>query len=1620
MTICNVTQVEMIRIGKMNQMNKNTISEGRKKGRTARAIALAMGLILCVTSVNMAAFAVTEVNQSEMLGETGEAIACSDVDLGAPIPTTSEEPEMPEVAEIPAVSETSDNSSVPEISISATTDSGTESESGTGLNAESNIVLNSNLQDNTGSEVVDMSALNPADGELFDENGLLTEQVNPNANIQSAEDSADSVIEQTEQSATVDDVVVTVTADKGVFPDGWEVEARKVTLQEENEVAEAIDEVRDESKNVALSYTFDITIRDNNGNELQPDTSKGSVKVTFKMAEIANENLETEVYHVEETDEGLSAEGLIIETAEDIYSDTEADKKDVTEEAEKDIEEDEIVVETDGFSYYTVEFTYGKLQYVLEGDKRVELSVILDEVEIKENGEITKVEGSNDELFKPVCEEGIWYIEAVSAFSDEQSLEVTIGEVTYTIKVTDAITGPTVHVQTYSELVSAIGTASVTKIIVDKNINVPCETVTSTSGGKTAQININRSLVIEGANRNITIKRVAASGAIVNNLVSIFEIEGNNSTTNNIEVIIRNITIHGGSSDFTASNPPGTVDSCAGRSIIDVFKLATLTVENATIQNGIETNHVSTHRLETGAYGYGGAIRVDYHINGNMAGGTVNIKVGTIIKTCMATVANSGAIGGAIGCFNKGHLNLYGGTITNCYAQMGGALGTNGRKGVDYNTAGTISMYGGEISNCYAARGGAIAYLRGTSQTPSYIYGGKISNCHSGVNVPSGQTSEGDAISIDASWREMNEKIEVTFPKKDSNMLIIENCTGHTNNTATSKSGGNHGYSGVYLFNNDSTDNKILIADTVSVKFMLSDTEQYGELVIKKGTSAGVSFPGDPIKAGYIFAGWYKKGDSTKTKVTKDTVFSSNVTLMPMWCHNFAFSAQDNKLKATCSNSYCRLTGKSVSLTINANDMVYTGNSYSGASIDGSYAWVEENLTLPTIQYQGVDGTSYNLSTTPPKNVGTYKAIIKQGNIEAFKKFSIIRKQRSGISVSMSDYVYGTSESLPKPALSPAQADTLEVTFYYNTENSKSGSTKWENMTSVSLDADTYYMYAVIAETDVYQEYITEISEFKVQKAMHIITAPTAESNLVYNENEQLLIGGGECSSGTIMYSLDNMNYTDDYTAIKGTDSKKYTVYYKVEETDNYNAYGPKDIEVEIKKATVEITAVPTTAYSYGEKLSEHDPNGGVAKSDGKEIDGTFAWAVSDPDMVPQVSDSDSTEYGVLFTPLNVNYETVDCKTTITVTPMDAADVYAEVNIGKDSTGSREVRETLTDIKGKNLVIDKDYDKKVDKEETEKGTEYTITYSLKGNYTGTITKKKTVPKKAEDPAEPDNPEDDIEFVIEDESITELEPVVKGVTERKVKSVIESDISMPEKKAEIETQLADASSTYGSVEEVIDKLEESAPTDFSVQSNLVLEIKKIDDVSVDEEEKIKEEVAKYNSSSLIEYLDISMLVSYTIYEGDKVIIQMPNQPVHDTETILGDGKNFKSNITIDIPVSLRTGIPQGKRRTYYVARLHDDNVTILANTTDKRITFETGMFSTYALFYKDVNIPEEEEPSSSGNNAAPAQIAQPPIIMTNGYVSPKTGDSYEVYAFVGLLVVGMGLMIFAQRKRKENS
>ncbi|MBR1816486.1 MAG: InlB B-repeat-containing protein [Lachnospiraceae bacterium] len=219
----------------------------------------------------------------------------------------------------------------------------------------------------------------------------------------------------------VDGVIVLVTAPEGVFPEGSTLSVAKVNEEEQKDIDDAVDKTRDENLNVAASYTYDIKVLDADGNEIQPVDGQ-KVNVSFALEEAGNENLTADVYHITEENGELAAE--VLETSE---------------------QGSLVTAESDGFSYYTVEFTYGDLQYVMQGDSEVALIDILSFVGITKadgsvatDSDIITVSVSDESLFSATNESGEWMVTAYQAFSTDEWMKVTVDGVEYEIVVTDA------------------------------------------------------------------------------------------------------------------------------------------------------------------------------------------------------------------------------------------------------------------------------------------------------------------------------------------------------------------------------------------------------------------------------------------------------------------------------------------------------------------------------------------------------------------------------------------------------------------------------------------------------------------------------------------------------------------------------------------------------------------------------------------------------------------------------------------------------------------------------------------------------------------------------------------------------------------------------------------------------------------------------------------------------------------------------------------------------------------------------------------------------------------------------------------------------------------------------
>ncbi len=508
-----------------------------------------------------------------------------------------------------------------------------------------------------------------------------------------------------EQTRTVDGVAVTVAAEAGAFPAGATLYVAKVPVAQQREADAAVEDAREADQNVAVSYTFDIQVQDADGNELQPAEGY-AVSVSFALAEVADENLTTSVYHVtEDADGALTADKL--------------------EEVEVDAAEETVTAQTDGFSIYTVEFTYESLQYVLQGGTSAPLSDIVRAVGL--TGEVEGATVSNDALFSVSDETGEWMLASHRPFTSEEWLKVVVGGVEYEIAVTDS--GAV-------EVSYTGGTA--TAYIIDVNT----EELTGEWHYVDGNVTLAERLNIQGNVNlilcdNATLTAPKGIRLAKGNSLTIYGQAGGSGTLN----------ATANAYDFGYAGIGGDEQESGG-----AFTLYGGTVNATGSENGAG--------IGGGDSGCGGVVTV--------YGGTLN-----------ATGGEGGAgIGGGLGGSQGGNISIYGGTVTatgGAYAAgIGGGQNFSDEFGNEEfgGNGGNVYVYGGNVR----ATGGIRAAGIGGGQ---FGNGGMLSVAGSCmVTATAGEKSSRDANGVPAIGRgELSTEREDDHKQTEGSVVLSDGAT---------------------------------------------------------------------------------------------------------------------------------------------------------------------------------------------------------------------------------------------------------------------------------------------------------------------------------------------------------------------------------------------------------------------------------------------------------------------------------------------------------------------------------------------------------------------------------------------------------------------------------------------------------------------------------------------------------------------------------------------------------------------------------------------------------------------------------------------------------------------------
>lgn len=469
----------------------------------------------------------------------------------------------------------------------------------------------------------------------------------------------------------IDGVIVSVSAPAGVFPKGATYKVTKVDDASKKLGDEAVDKIDDNNRIIAKSYTYDIKVYDEKGNSIQPkDATK--VNVSFKMREVSDANLDTEIYHIneiaipEDTDKtdkkddnlnlAKSDPSVVVDEAKRIKLSAEKltllEDKDLikAEEYESNVlvnaikDEQTAVVESNSFSTYVVNFTYTTKHYTVNDGETITIDAIKNGVGL--TGTVTAASSSDEQLLQV---NGTTSVKPLQQFYNPVVLTLNINSTEYKINVI-AISSetPKSDVSSWDELQNALD---------------------SYESGRIIQL----SQDIDGKDKDtLTVSKDK-------NLDVVLDLKGHTINKNGDDKVIH---------------------------IKDGYKLTIIdTVGTGVITGGDDAE-------------YGGAIDVGFGstltlnggtISGNEAdnGGAINNN-GTIIINNAKIDGNEADDGGAI--YNNGTLIMNGGIISGNKAENGGAIYSRENAG--------FTLKDVEITNNSASdEGGAIYIDKGADST---------------------------------------------------------------------------------------------------------------------------------------------------------------------------------------------------------------------------------------------------------------------------------------------------------------------------------------------------------------------------------------------------------------------------------------------------------------------------------------------------------------------------------------------------------------------------------------------------------------------------------------------------------------------------------------------------------------------------------------------------------------------------------------------------------------------------------------------------------------------------------------------------------------------------------------
>jgi len=237
-------------------------------------------------------------------------------------------------------------------------------------------------------------------------------------------------------------------------------------------------------------------------------------------------------------------------------------------------------------------------------------------------------------------------------------------------------------------------------------------------------------------------------------------------------------------------------------------------------------------------------------------------------------------------------------------------------------------------------------------------------------------------------------------------------------------------------------------------------------------------------------------------------------------------------------------------------------------------------------------------------------------------------------------------------------------------------------LTSPPTEAGTYKFVIKNKDTEAYyaNDLFDESFTFTIDRATPEVTAPQAVEDLRFNDQEHELVTPGKTSHGTMVYSLDGENFSEDIPM--GKEADDYTVYYKVVcDDNNWNDTKPQTVKTSIVNE-YEITwmngeeEIFTDTFQFNEQVKF---NGEVPTKEGAENE-VYVFDGWTPEVTVAVDDATYTAKFIKYTRHDAVAETCEEAGNIEYYTDENGGFFVRENDGSFRPVTEE--ETIIDAKG--------------------------------------------------------------------------------------------------------------------------------------------------------------------------------------------------------------------------------------------------------------------------------------------------------------------------------------------------